>query len=485
MFFILFFQIFNHIKPLDKRQNVFDGTLKFDNSNKNILPLVGDWKVAINKFFDNANEFNGKTAYVPSVWLKKEEFGYRSYLLLLTGLQKDKTIYMFVPFQGTAYKLFVNGKLQSMNGTVGKTRDSSIPNFHSDIISLTPQSSKISIIMQISNYFDRRGGFYQPILLGTKNKLETYLSKKLFVQITFCIFFITMAIVQILFFLIYRKKTNLLLFIIFFLTGVTSFFSTSTLLISYCCQKFPWRIYEKTHYLLGYAIPIFALKYILEFYPQIKFHNFSMLIIPNIIILCIILIFPSWIFTNLNFIFQIYELNIFSLIILLCIYALKKKYKNAKYLLIFFVVLFLIGISCVAYINGAIVFDSVLPLSFIDFFNINYFLYQIITLFSYILILIATIIITLVSLNSQIVTKEQIQQKHIENYNNLEEKINLFNFTKREKEILYLVLEGKTNNEIAKLLFISDNTVKTHLLHIYQKCNVRKKSLIIAKFLHD
>lgn len=44
-----------------------------------------------------------------------------------------------------------------------------------------------------------------------------------------------------------------------------------------------------------------------------------------------------------------------------------------------------------------------------------------------------------------------------------------YHLSKREEEILKLVLEGKPNAEIAKTLFISPATVKTHINNIYKK----------------
>jgi DNA-binding CsgD family transcriptional regulator len=42
----------------------------------------------------------------------------------------------------------------------------------------------------------------------------------------------------------------------------------------------------------------------------------------------------------------------------------------------------------------------------------------------------------------------------------------------REKEILLLLFKGKTSHEIASDLFISNNTVKSHIKHIYKKLHV-------------
>jgi len=44
--------------------------------------------------------------------------------------------------------------------------------------------------------------------------------------------------------------------------------------------------------------------------------------------------------------------------------------------------------------------------------------------------------------------------------------------TRREKEILGLICVGATNQEIADKLFISTNTVKTHIYKIYKKIDV-------------
>jgi two-component system, NarL family, response regulator DegU len=47
--------------------------------------------------------------------------------------------------------------------------------------------------------------------------------------------------------------------------------------------------------------------------------------------------------------------------------------------------------------------------------------------------------------------------------------------TKREMEILRLVAEGLTNEEIGKRIFISEKTVKTHLTNIFDKLKVNNR----------
>ena len=52
----------------------------------------------------------------------------------------------------------------------------------------------------------------------------------------------------------------------------------------------------------------------------------------------------------------------------------------------------------------------------------------------------------------------------------------------RELEIAKHVCEGKTNKEIAEVLFISQNTVRNHIYNIYKKVGVKNKIELINKF---
>ena len=50
--------------------------------------------------------------------------------------------------------------------------------------------------------------------------------------------------------------------------------------------------------------------------------------------------------------------------------------------------------------------------------------------------------------------------------------------TPREAEIVHQVSMGLRNGEIAKNLFISEQTVKTHLSHIFRKISVRDRAAL-------
>jgi ATP/maltotriose-dependent transcriptional regulator MalT len=59
--------------------------------------------------------------------------------------------------------------------------------------------------------------------------------------------------------------------------------------------------------------------------------------------------------------------------------------------------------------------------------------------------------------------------------------ISEYNLTVREYEVLKLICDGLSNDEISKKLFISKNTVKTHIRNIYEKLDVKNRREVFKK----
>ena len=49
----------------------------------------------------------------------------------------------------------------------------------------------------------------------------------------------------------------------------------------------------------------------------------------------------------------------------------------------------------------------------------------------------------------------------------------IYHLTKREAEVIQLICSGTLRHNLAKELYISENTVKKHLNSIYQKMNIQ------------
>mgnify|MGYP000619175471 CR=1 FL=1 len=57
--------------------------------------------------------------------------------------------------------------------------------------------------------------------------------------------------------------------------------------------------------------------------------------------------------------------------------------------------------------------------------------------------------------------------------------------TQREKDVLTQLCKGKSYKMIAEALFISQDTVRSHIKHIYKKLEVNSKSEAVAKALKN
>lgn len=58
----------------------------------------------------------------------------------------------------------------------------------------------------------------------------------------------------------------------------------------------------------------------------------------------------------------------------------------------------------------------------------------------------------------------------------------VLSLSKQETTIKTMIIEGKSNKEIAEELFISLSTVKTHITNIYKKLNISNRVDLISKF---
>jgi DNA-binding NarL/FixJ family response regulator len=62
----------------------------------------------------------------------------------------------------------------------------------------------------------------------------------------------------------------------------------------------------------------------------------------------------------------------------------------------------------------------------------------------------------------------------------------LDSLTCREREVLTLIGQGRTNGEIAAALFVGEGTVKTHINHVFTKLQLRDRAAaVVYAFDHD
>lgn len=77
--------------------------------------------------------------------------------------------------------------------------------------------------------------------------------------------------------------------------------------------------------------------------------------------------------------------------------------------------------------------------------------------------------------------KPETAAQATENFQINSEKLKLQGISERELEVLQLMAQGLSNQEIADKLFVSLHTVKSHLSNLYSKLDVKRRTQAIQK----
>ena len=115
-------------------------------------------------------------ARIPAAWntlpgRNYPPFGYATYRLLVY-LPPDLPVWgIYMSNQDTSYRLYANGRVVSENGTVGTTRDTSIPHRRPVLLFLPANKEGMELIVQVSNFQHRWGGLNNSILIGLPGQI--------------------------------------------------------------------------------------------------------------------------------------------------------------------------------------------------------------------------------------------------------------------------------------------------------------------------
>lgn len=112
---------------------------------------------------------------VPGIWNGRIESGraisgdgyatYRLRVLLPEGTG-GKRLALKVRDMGTAYSLFINGSVAGSGGIVAESADRSSPGYWPDVVEADMAGDRVTITIHVSNYHHRKGGAWEPVLLG-------------------------------------------------------------------------------------------------------------------------------------------------------------------------------------------------------------------------------------------------------------------------------------------------------------------------------
>lgn len=151
------------------------------------VSLNGEWRFYWEKFLDPSASLpepsTSSSAYisVPSSWdgvelgnTQSTGYGYATYCLQILLPENASQLALNIIDVGEAFDLYLNGKKIHSSGQIGKTAESSQPEFAQKVIELPAiANGKLDIVVHVSNFHYYTGGIWEPIKLGRLDDIQS------------------------------------------------------------------------------------------------------------------------------------------------------------------------------------------------------------------------------------------------------------------------------------------------------------------------
>jgi serine phosphatase RsbU (regulator of sigma subunit) len=293
------------------------------------LKLNGEWEFYWNMLlnpedFKDSNLISQKKEYflVPNKWnndsinnIPLSSNGYATYRLLINFNEKENTkLALRIPTYASSCKIFVNGNEISSDGIVGKNIETSSPAYTPHISDFTRDSTQIEIIMQVSNFFHRKGGTWHFMKIGTEKQMLKERENTLIIDIFLMGSILIMALYHFGLFALRKKEKYTLFFALFCIFITLRIGSTGEYLIGNF-KFINWFNLVKFEYISLYLASLFFTSFLRTLFPNeySKYVNYTILVITASLSFITLITKPIF-FSHLVLYFQI-------VMILMCLYS--------------------------------------------------------------------------------------------------------------------------------------------------------------------
>ena len=198
---------------------------------------------------------------VPGYWneytvdgKKLPRFGYGTYraVILLPSGYRDRMGFD-MPVFDTSYEIAVNGVTMARNGTPARSRAESIPAYEPLFFSYIPNKDTLELLIRVSNYEHRRGGFWLPLKAGTFHTIQTNFTNQWFISIAASGMLFASFLFFFIFYMLDRRDKKLLMFSLLVLCLALRPFLSAPYLISITDVR-NWNMIVRGEYLILYMM---------------------------------------------------------------------------------------------------------------------------------------------------------------------------------------------------------------------------------------
>lgn len=329
------------------------------------LALDGKWEFYWNTHL-KPGDFTGETPptrdgfiEVPGTWngyeingKKINGEGYATYRLKIHLANSGQILAFKFLDMATSFSVYLDGKKLMSAGFPGITIQSTIAQFYPRVVEFSPDSASLEVVILASNFHHRKGGAWEPILLGVSADIWQIRQRAL--NLNFFLFggILMMGLYHMGLFIIRAKEKSILFFGIFcFLIATRSLVTGERYLIG-LFPDFSWEVYTKIAYLTFYiAAPVFAMYFRYIFPKEIPRYAISLVIVVSALFSGVVLVTTAKIYSHTLPIFQIFTVVASGYGFYALILALIRKRQGAFVCLAGFAVLFLTIVNDMLYAN--------------------------------------------------------------------------------------------------------------------------------------
>ena len=337
---------------------------------RHIYSLRGEWQFYWNQLLEKIPAAAGDNIQVPRNWAASKQYsaaGYGSYTLELQGLTPGNLYQLYVPEVLSAYKLFLNGKLVSTNGTVGTERKSSHPAFLPKTV-LFEAAEKEELVLQVSDFHYRKSGIWRDFHIARPALISAYYQKKLIIEAFLVGLLIFVSVYHLSVFFFRKEEKAAFYFGLICLVLVLRLLTTGEQLLTYYIPNFPWEIARRFEFLPFSAVAGLSALYFYTLYPSefsrtfLKYYEIGIIFFAVVFILLPIRISNHFITAGELYFFAGLLYSIYVIF-----KALRASRNGSLLILLSMAVIFLSVINDILYSNQIITTIYAAPLGFLVF----------------------------------------------------------------------------------------------------------------------
>jgi len=443
------------------------------------LSLAGEWEVVEDSQVPN----RGGYVELPSSWA--QPYGYAAYRLRIQGLDPMGTYALATSYIDTSYRLWANGVLVLSGGVPGRTEATTRSAYHAGLALLPEGASELEVRLEVANFVHMRGGPYRAILLGDAEYLQRYVSWSFVSELVIIGILVFIAGVAFLSATL-RRSPSSFWYGALCLAGALGIFSLAPDLLAF--RVFPsldWELYVRVTFAVVSLVPLFLFLVSQSLFGGLSPRTTALVSAIPVVLSVLSTILPVKVFTSAFVLYVLDSLLLMALAVTIFGRAIVRAYPYARLMSLGFSTFFSTILGALLFSTDRIERGGLSALSF---------LYPLVgsELSDSLVLDIVSYVLAFVGLNAfsvlflldapRIEAPSPRTPDEVGGPSRDLARFEALGLSPREIDVIELTLKGMRNKEIADALFVSENTVKTHLASIFSKTGVKARSELFARF---